>query len=207
MVEALNENMTALGGRLVVTVGDITRQPADVIVNAASHFLVGTDGCSGAVLAAGGPDLMRECAALGGCEEGDAKLTGGYRLPSRHVIHAVAPIWRRGYDGEEARLAGCYRKCFELAESQGCRTIAFPSLGTGGHGCPDAWAAAIAVREIAGGLGRTLAVERVTVVCYDRETFECYRRELESWVGDGDGTDGVAPRAAADAPKKNEFVS
>ncbi len=179
----INENMSALGGRLVVTVGDITRQPADIIVNAASHFLVGADGCSGAVLAVGGPELVRECAALGGCEEGDAKLTGGYRLPARHVIHAVAPVWRRGYDGEEARLAGCYRRCFELAENQGCRTIAFPSLGTGGHGCPEAWAARIAVREIAGGLKRDLAIERATVVCYDGATFECYRAALRELGG------------------------
>jgi O-acetyl-ADP-ribose deacetylase (regulator of RNase III) len=189
MVEGIEEKLTALGGRLLVTVGDITRQPADVIVNAASHFLVGTDGCSGAVLAAGGPDLMRECIALGGCEEGDAKLTGAYRLPARHVIHAVAPIWRRGYDGEEARLARCYQRCFELAESQGSRTIAFPSLGTGGHGCPGAWAARVAVREIAGGLGRYSAVERVTVVCYDRGTFDCYRAALREQVREGHDAD------------------
>jgi O-acetyl-ADP-ribose deacetylase (regulator of RNase III) len=192
--------LTALSGRLVVAVGDITRQPADVIVNAASHFLLGTDGCSGAVLAAGGPDLVRECAALGGCEEGDAKLTGGYQLPCRHVLHAVAPVWRRGYDGEEGRLTGCYRRCFELAADQGCRTIAFPTLGTGGHGCPSEWAAGVAVREIAAGLAKYPAVERVTVVCYDRATFEGYRAALRDAVGEVLIADSAEAGAAADRP-------
>jgi len=185
------ESLTALNGRLVVRIGDITAQAADVIVNAASHFLVGTDGCSGAIMAAGGPELMRACAALGVCEEGNAKLTSAFRLPARHVIHAVAPIWREGSDGEETRLVSCYRRSFELAERQGCRTMAFPSLGTGGHGCPPSWAARLAMREIAGALERSPTVERVTVVCYDRETFECYRVALHLLVSGGLAADAA----------------
>ncbi len=153
------------------------------------------------MLAAGGPDLLQECAALGNCEEGDAKLTRAYRLPACHVIHTVAPVWRRGYDGEETRLAECYRRCFELAEQQGCRTMAFPSLGTGGHGCPGEWAAGVAVRAIASALGRAAAIERVTVVCYDRATFECYRVAMRKLVGESHPADPGEPDPPADRPR------
>lgn len=185
MLENQHEQLIALQGRLVVTVGDITQEAVDAIVNAASHFLVGTDGCSGAVLSAGGPSLFAECARLGGCEEGDAKLTGGYLLPARYVIHTVAPVWRFGHDGEQERLERCYRKCFELAEQQECRTVAFPSLGTGGHACPGEWSARIAVREIAIGLSRCPMIQQVKVVCYDRLIFDHYRKILKEAFGDG----------------------
>lgn len=186
MIHESDTKSTWLNGRLEVKVGDITHHPADAIVNAASHFLLGSDGCSRAILAAGGPDLVQECTALGNCEEGDAKLSGAYLLPARHVIHTVAPIWRRGYDGEEARLSSCYQRCFELAESQGCRTIAFPSLGTGGHGCPGDWSAQIAVREITTALEQYPTIERVTIVCFDRAIYECYLSVLQGSI---DATD------------------
>lgn len=170
---------SALGERLVVITGDIINQPVDAMVNAASHFLVGMDGCSGTVLKKGGSELVQECASLGGCEEGDAKLTRGYHLPAQWVIHAVAPVWRHGYDGEEIRLKSCYRRSFELAVMKGCRTISFPSLGTGGHACPASWAVPIAVREIEHALQQYQEIEQVVVVCYEDEILRLYDEELQ----------------------------
>lgn len=170
-----------LNDRLVITIGDISRHSADAIVNAASHFMVGMDGCSGAVLSAGGEGLLQECIKLGGCEEGDAKVTGGYQLPARWVIHAVAPVWHNGVDGEEARLVRCYHRCFELAEGLGCQTLAFPSLGTGGHACPLPWATRIAVREITACLEKYPSFQQVTVMCYEEETLESYRENVQQF--------------------------
>jgi O-acetyl-ADP-ribose deacetylase (regulator of RNase III) len=147
-------------------------------VNAASHSLLGGAGLSGALLGAGGPELREECAALGGCPSGEAKITKGYRLPARHVIHAVGPVWYGGYEGEEETLARCYQCCLALVERHGHRTVAFPSIGTGAHGFPPERAARIALREIASFLNRNPAVEKISVVCYEPGIFDCYLAAL-----------------------------
>lgn len=169
------------GSRLEIVEGDITRFTADAIVNAASHSLLGGAGLSGALLAAAGPELREECAALGGCDSGEAMITKAYRLAARHVIHAVGPVWYGGYEGEGETLARCYQRCLDLVEQHGHRTVAFPSIGTGAHGFPPERAARIALRAIVSFLNRNTAVEKISVVCYDHTTFDCYQaaaREL-----------------------------
>jgi O-acetyl-ADP-ribose deacetylase (regulator of RNase III) len=168
--------------RLDVVRGDITRFAADAIVNAASHSLLGGAGLSGAILAAAGPELEAECARLGGCESGDAKITKAYQLPARHVIHAVGPVWYGGYDGEEELLARCYERCFALVEEYGHRTVAFPSIGTGAHAFPVERAARIALRAIVSFLKRQPFIEKVTVVCFDDTTHESYLSALREFA-------------------------
>jgi O-acetyl-ADP-ribose deacetylase (regulator of RNase III) len=168
--------------RLHVVKGDITRFAADAIVNAASHSLLGGAGLSGALLTAAGPELEAECAGLGGCESGDAKITHAYRLPARHVIHAVGPVWYGGYDGEEELLARCYERCFALVEQYGHKTVAFPSIGTGAHGFPIERATRIALSAAIRFLRRKPLFEKVTIVCYDDETHQAYLSALREFA-------------------------
>ncbi|HYK87483.1 MAG TPA: O-acetyl-ADP-ribose deacetylase [Acidobacteriota bacterium] len=161
-------------GRLELLQGDITRQAVDAIVNAANNSLLGGGGVDGAIHRAAGPGLLAECSKLGGCETGAAKITIGYSLPARWVIHTVGPVWRGGTHDEPRLLAGCYRNCLRLALENGIRSLAFPSISTGAYGFPVDRASRIAVREIRAFLDRNPLPERVMVVCFDRGTYDCY---------------------------------
>jgi O-acetyl-ADP-ribose deacetylase len=164
--------------RLSVTRGDITLQRVDAIVNAANSTLLGGGGVDGAIHRAAGPRLREECATLGGCRTGEAKLTRGYDLAAVHVIHTVGPIWRGGSHGEDELLAGCYRRTLELAAGHQLRSVAFPSISTGAFGFPIERAAVIAVREIGVFLIAHELPELVRIVTFSRRDEQVYRRAL-----------------------------
>ena len=166
--------MAATG--LAAVLGDITRLEVDAIVNAANSRLAMGGGVDGAIhRAAGAAELMAACAALGGCEPGDAKATPGFRLAARWIIHAVGPVWRGGGAGEEATLASCYRRSIEVADELGVRSIAFPAISTGIYGFPRELAAEIAVRTLQRADTR---VETVMLVAFDDATLSSYQRLL-----------------------------
>ncbi|HTW53490.1 MAG TPA: O-acetyl-ADP-ribose deacetylase [Stellaceae bacterium] len=160
--------------------GDITRLAVDAIVNAANSSLLGGSGVDGAIHRAAGPELLAECRTLGGCEPGDAKLTGGYRLPARHVIHTVGPVWRGGGAGEGETLASCYRACLGLARAHMFVSVAFPAISTGIYGFPREPAAAIAVATVADRLAGDSLPETVIFVCFDAATRAAYEAALAS---------------------------
>jgi O-acetyl-ADP-ribose deacetylase len=164
--------------RVAVVEGDITRQAVDAIVNAANTTLLGGGGVDGAIHRAAGPELLAECRTLGGCQTGHAKITRGYKLPARWVIHTVGPVWRDGQHGEDELLASCYRSCFALAEQHGARTVAFPSISTGAYGFPMDRAARIAVRETLEFLERNRSVEKVLLVCFGQRAREIYTKAM-----------------------------
>ena len=155
--------------------GDITTLDVDAIVNAANASLLGGGGVDGAIHRAAGPGLVAECRMLGGCKPGQAKATRGYRLPARHVIHTVGPVWNGGGEGEAETLASCYRQSLVLAERLAIGAIAFPAISTGVYGYPREQAADIAVRETLAAADR---FERILLVAFDAETFELYRERL-----------------------------
>jgi O-acetyl-ADP-ribose deacetylase (regulator of RNase III) len=165
--------------RIAVLEGDITRQRVDAIVNAANTRLLGGGGVDGAIHRVAGPELLQECRSLGGCPTGEARITRGYRLPAKWVIHTVGPVWHDGRQGEEALLANCYRNSLALATSQGIRSIAFPSISTGAYGFPMDRAARIAVREVTGFLSTNSTVEKVLLVCFGQQALEVHERALE----------------------------
>ena len=164
--------------RIAVIAGDITQQRVEAIVNAANTSLLGGGGVDGAIHRAAGPELLAECRTLGGCATGQAKITRGYKLPARWVIHTVGPVWRDGQHGEDELLASCYRSCFALAGQHGIKTLAFPSISTGAYGFPMDRAARIAVRETKRFLERNLSVEQVLLVCFGSDALQIYQTAL-----------------------------
>ena len=162
-----------------IILGDITRQSVDAIVNAANCSLLGGGGVDGAIHRAAGPELLAECRTLHGCETGKAKITGGYRLPAKYVIHTPGPVWHGGGYGEEELLASCYRSCLELAAENGCETVDFPSISTGVYHFPLEKAAEIAIGTIAAYLREHPEIRRVRMVCFDMRTKAFYDRALE----------------------------
>jgi O-acetyl-ADP-ribose deacetylase (regulator of RNase III) len=166
--------------RARVIVADITTLAVDAIVNAANSSLMGGGGVDGAIHHAAGYALVEECATLGGCATGDAKITAGYALPARHVIHTVGPVWRGGGHDEEALLASCYRRSLEVAREHGLRTIAFPAISTGLFAFPADRAAEIAVRTVLDVLASEDSFESITFCCFDDAAGARHQRALES---------------------------
>ena len=167
-----------MGATIETIEGDITRLAVDAIVNAANNGLLGGGGVDGAIHRAAGPELLEECRALNGCDTGSAKMTRGYRLPARHVIHAVGPVWRDGRHGEPELLAGCYRTALRLAADHGLVSIAFPAISTGVYRYPKEEAARIAVREVRAFLDKPSSIQKVIFCCFNQEDLAIYRRIL-----------------------------
>lgn len=170
--------------RFSVAVGDITRSTAEAIVNAANTTLLGGSGVDGAIHRAAGPRLLEVCRGLGGCETGQAKLTPGFDLPARYVIHTPGPIWRGGGEGEAALLASCYRSCLALAEKQGISSVDFPSISTGVYGYPLALAAPVALRAIMDFLDGHAFPRQVRMVCHTEQAAEIYRQTWNLWYAE-----------------------
>ena len=166
---------TDLAARLEVVRADITTLPVDAVVNAANATLLGGGGVDGAIHRAAGPRLLAECRLLGGCGPGEAKVTAGYDLPARWVIHTVGPVWRGGRRGEDVTLASCYRHSLMHARDLGAASVAFPSIATGAFGFPLERALPIALREVRGYLAVEAVPQRVVFACLDAATYEAYR--------------------------------
>jgi O-acetyl-ADP-ribose deacetylase (regulator of RNase III) len=164
--------------RIELMTGDITKLSIDAIVNAANSSLLGGGGVDGAIHRAAGPGLLAECRELRGCPPGEAKLTAGYKLPARHVIHTVGPVWRGGRDNEDTVLASCYRACLALGAAHRLRSIAFPAISTGVYAFPRPRACAIAVDETHRFLQSDDTMERVIFIAFDAETASLYRKQL-----------------------------
>jgi O-acetyl-ADP-ribose deacetylase (regulator of RNase III) len=172
-----------MSGQIRVVEGDITKQQTDAIVNAANTSLLGGSGVDGAIHRAAGPELLEDCHKLGGCPTGEAKITRGYRLPAKWIIHTVGPVWQGGSHGEEALLASCYRNSLDLAVRHGIRTLAFPSISTGAYGFPIERAARIAVREIREFLEIHHEIEQVLLVCFGTAALQIHVAALREASG------------------------
>jgi O-acetyl-ADP-ribose deacetylase len=164
--------------RVEVVDGDITNQSVDAIVNAANTTLLGGGGVDGAIQRAAGSELVAECRTLGGCATGQARITKGYRLPAKWVIHTVGPVWRDGQSGEDELLASCYRASLALAEQHQVRSIAFPGISTGVYGFPMERAARIAAREVRAHLEQSRNIDRVLLVCFGTQAYETHLRAV-----------------------------
>jgi O-acetyl-ADP-ribose deacetylase len=160
--------------RIYLFTGDITQMHVDAIVNAANSALRGGGGVDGAIHRVAGSALYAACEALHGCTTGDAKITPGFSLPAKFIIHAVGPVWHGGKSEEELKLASCYRNSLRLAVENKCKTIAFPNISTGIYGFPKQLAAKVAVEEVADFLKNETFIEKVFFVCFDRENYDIY---------------------------------
>jgi len=169
--------------RIEIVVGDITRQEVDAIVNAANTSLLGGGGVDGAIHRAAGPELLAECRFLGGCPTGQAKITKGYRLPAKWVIHTVGPVWRDGKHGEDDLLAQCYRHSLALAAEHGLQSVAFPAISTGAYGFPLARATRLALQETLAFLKKHPMPSRVVFVCFNSEAEVVYQAVYRELVG------------------------
>ena len=167
-----------MAGEIEVIRGDITQLEVDAIVNAANATLLGGGGVDGAIHRAAGPELLAECRTLGGCAPGDAKITQGYRLPARFVIHTVGPVWRGGKRGEDEMLANCYRNSLQVAVENGIKTLAFPAISCGAYGYPIEKAAQIAVKTTREFLSNDNMVEKVIFAVFSEDLYQAYCRFL-----------------------------
>jgi O-acetyl-ADP-ribose deacetylase len=167
--------------RLEVIVADITTLRVDAIVNAANSSLLGGGGVDGAIHRAAGPDLLAECRTLNGCATGEAKITQGYRLPARHVIHAVGPVWHGGNDREDELLASCYRLALELAHANALSSLAYPAISTGVYRFPADRAAGIAVATVVDGLNAAPDVKKVIFCCFSRDSARLHQEALAAF--------------------------
>ncbi len=168
-----------ISGQITVLEGDITQLQVDAIVNAANTSLLGGGGVDGAIHRAAGPELLEECRRLNGCQTGDAKITKAYNLPADWVIHTVGPVWQDGNQGEDERLASCYRRCLAIAQQYEMHTIAFPAISTGRYRFPLERAARIAMTQVKTFLERHCSVEEVIFMCFNRQSYECYRSAVK----------------------------
>jgi O-acetyl-ADP-ribose deacetylase (regulator of RNase III) len=174
----MNAQSSNPGGKIEAVKVDITTLAVDAIVNAANTTLLGGGGVDGAIHHAAGPELLAECRLLGGCRTGQAKITPGFKLPAKYVIHTVGPVWNGGSRGEAELLAGCYRECFVLAREYVLRTLAFPAISCGVYGYPIHQAVEIAVREVRAGMAENESIEKVTFACFGDEVFRAYQAAL-----------------------------
>jgi O-acetyl-ADP-ribose deacetylase (regulator of RNase III) len=165
-------------GKIEIIRGDITKLDVDAIVNAANTTLLGGGGVDGAIHRNAGPELLAECRTLCGCKPGEAKLTRGYHLPARFVIHTVGPVWRGGQRGEPGTLANCYRNSLQLAVENEIKTIAFPAISCGAYGYPIPGAAQIALKTTRDFLATNDSIEKVTFVLWDEDIYDAYRQLL-----------------------------
>ncbi|MEP6567797.1 MAG: O-acetyl-ADP-ribose deacetylase [Mesorhizobium sp.] len=170
--------MSEIGDRIRVHTGDITKLSVDAIVNAANSSLLGGGGVDGAIHRAAGPELEFECRMLHGCKVGEAKVTKGYKLPARYIIHTVGPVWQGGGKGEAELLASCYIRSLEIAAARECRTVAFPAISTGIYRYPKNEAAQIAVGIASSFVGQNTTPETVIFCCFDELTAELYRQAV-----------------------------
>jgi O-acetyl-ADP-ribose deacetylase (regulator of RNase III) len=167
--------------RIELFKGDITTLKVDAIVNAANSSLLGGGGVDGAIHRAAGKELLAECRTLNGCATDDAKITQGYNLPSKFVIHTVGPVWHGGKSGEPEKLASCYRRSLEVANENGIKTIAFPNISTGVYGYPKKAAAEIAVQTVVSFLEKNNEIRQIIFCVFDNENFEIYRELLKNY--------------------------
>jgi len=165
--------------RIAIVEGDITRQQVDAIVNAANESLLGGGGVDGAIHRAAGPELLEECRKIGGCPTGEARVTKGYKLPAKWVIHTVGPIWRGGNNREDRLLANCYQNSLKAAVEIGAKTVAFPSISTGAYGFPLERATKIALTETKKFLENDPTLEKVIFVCFGKEALNTYQKVFD----------------------------